>query len=214
VRVVVTGAGGQTGRLVVQLLVEQGHDVVGLVRRREQAAGLVHLGASALEADLTQLAPSELEPVLASSDAVVWAAGAGFGGDPVAVDAEACLALQRLADEVGVARWLQVSSMFADRPEHGPPFLQQVLAAKQRSDRALAGSGLGWTIVRPGGLSDGPGTGHVALGTGLPGGMVPRADVAAVVVACLDAPATARRSFDLVAGPDPIRAAVDSLALQ
>jgi uncharacterized protein YbjT (DUF2867 family) len=131
----------------------------------------------------------------------------------VAVDAQACIALQRLADAHGVARWVQVSSMFADRPQHGPPFLQQVLAAKQRSDEALAASGLGWTIVRPGGLSDAPGTGHVALGTGLPGGMVPRADVAAVVVTCLDSPATARRAFDLVAGPDPVRAAVDALAL-
>jgi uncharacterized protein YbjT (DUF2867 family) len=43
--------------------------------------------------------------------------------------------------------------------------------------------------------------------------MVPRADVAAVVATCLDTPATAQRAFDLVSGPDPIRAALDALAL-
>ena len=212
-RVVVTGAGGQTGRLVVQMLAEAGHDVVGVVRRPDQVPRVAALRASALLGDLTELAPVELEPVLAGADAVVWAAGAGQGGDPLAVDAEACVALQRVADTVGVARWVQVSSMFADRPDHGPPFLQQVLAAKRRSDEALRHSALGWTIVRPGGLTDRPGTGLVQLGVGLPAGMVPRADVAAVVATCLDTPATAQRAFDLVSGPDPIRAALDALAL-
>jgi len=212
VRVVVTGAGGQTGRLVVATLAESGHHVVGVVRRAEQAAQVTALRASPLVADLTELAPVELEPVLVDADAVVWAAGAGYGGDPVAVDAEACVALQRLADAAGVARWVQISSMFADRPDHGPAFLQQVLAAKRRSDEALHERGLGWTIVRPGGLTDGPATGLVQVGTGLAGGMVPRADVAAVAAACLSVPATARRAFDLVSGPDPVRAALDALA--
>ena len=208
---VVTGAAGQTGRLVVGLLVAGGHDVLGIVRRSEQVDGLTRAGAGALQADLTQVAPSELRTAFAEADAVVWAAGAGYGGDPALVDGEACIHAQQAADEAGVARWVQVSSMYADRPEHGPPFLQPVLAAKHRSDAAVAGSGLGWTVVRPGGLTDDRPTGRVTVGTGLAGGLVPRGDVAAVVVACLDDPGTARQAFDLVSGEVPVREALSAL---
>lgn len=207
----VTGAAGQTGRLVVGLLVAAGHDVLGVVRRAEQVEALTRAGARALHADLTQVAPSELRAAFAEADAVVWAAGAGYGGDPALVDGEACIHAQQAADEAGVGRWVQVSSMYADRPEHGPPFLQPVLAAKHRSDSAVQGSALGWTVVRPGGLTDDRPTGRVAVGTGLTGGLVPRGDVAAVVVACLDVPATSRRAFDLVAGEVPVREALATL---
>ncbi len=211
-RVVVTGAAGQTGRLVVHHLVQAGHDVAGVVRRPDQAEALGHAGASARLADLTELAPTELVELMRDVDAVVWAAGSGYGADPSVLDGDACIAAQRAADEAGVARWVQVSSMFADQPDHGPTFLQAVLAAKNRSDSALQSSGLGWTIIRPGGLTDDGPTGLVEVGTGLRGGFVPRADVAEVAARCLDEPATARRAFDLVAGGSPVGAALAGLA--
>jgi uncharacterized protein YbjT (DUF2867 family) len=102
--------------------------------------------------------------------------------------------------------------MYADRPDVGPPFLQPVLHAKNRSDVALADSGLGWTIIRPGGLTNDRGTGRVDLGHNLAAGTVPRADVAAVVAACVDDPTTARRAFDLVSGDTPIGDALGALA--
>jgi uncharacterized protein YbjT (DUF2867 family) len=212
VRVVVLGAAGQTGRLVVDRLVAAGHDVLGAVRQQAQADDLHRRGASAVLTDLTQVAATEIRPVLEDADAVVWAAAAGFGNDPAAVDAEACIHVQRAADEVGVGRWVQISSMYADRPDVGPPFLQPVLHAKNRSDVALADSGLGWTIIRPGGLTNDRGTGRVDLGHNLAAGTVPRADVAAVVAACVDDPTTARRAFDLVSGDTPIGDALGALA--
>jgi uncharacterized protein YbjT (DUF2867 family) len=212
VRVVVTGAAGQTGRLVVQQLVDAGHDVAGLVRRADQAQRLEHVGASARLGDLTELAPTEMAQLLRDVDAVVWAAGSGYGSDPAHLDGDSCIAAQQAADEVGIARWVQISSMFADAPEHGPAFLQAVLAAKHRSDTAVQSSGLGWTVIRPGGLTNDSATGRVQVGTGLRGGFVPRADVAAVVVACLNQPSTARRAFDLVAGEQPVGAALAGLA--
>jgi uncharacterized protein YbjT (DUF2867 family) len=211
VRVVVTGAAGQTGRLIVDLLVAAGHDVVGVVRRPDQAEGLAHAGVAAYLADLTQVAPVELESLYTGADAGVWAAGAGYGADPDQVDGEACIHAQQVADEVGVARWVQVSSMYADRPDQGPPFLQRVLTAKNRADTALDGRALGWTVVRPGGLTDEAPTGLVELGVGLISGTLPRADLAAVVAACLDHPGTARRSFDLVAGAVPVVHALAAL---
>jgi uncharacterized protein YbjT (DUF2867 family) len=197
---------------VVQRLVLAGHDVAGLVRRADQAEALSHAGASARLGDLTQLAPTELAGLMRDVDAVVWAAGSGYGADPAVLDGDACVAAQQAADDAGVARWVQVSSMFADQPDHGPPFLQAVLAAKNRSDSAVQSSGLGWTIIRPGGLTDDAPTGLVEVGTGLRGGFVPRGDVAEVVARCLDEPVTARRAFDLVSGGSPVSAALAGLA--
>lgn len=210
-RVVVTGAAGQTGRLVVQRLVAVGHDVVGVVRRQEQAEALARAGAAAIEADLTQVGRSEMEALFTGADAAVWAAGAGYGGDPALVDGEACVHAQQAADDAGVARWVQVSSLFADRPDLGPPFLQPVLRAKNVSDRALESRALGWTVVRPGGLTDDPPTGQVAVGVGVTG-MLPRADLAAVVAACLEEAATVRRGFDVVGGPIAVADALAGLA--
>lgn len=213
-RVAVTGAAGQTGRLVVAALVAAGHDVHGVVRRPDQVQALEQNGASVELADLTELAPTEWRRLLDEADAVVWTAGAGFGGDPHAVDAEACVAAQQAADDAGVARWVQVSSMYADRPEDGPEFMRNVLDAKGTADSSLAVTALGWTVVRPGGLTNDIGTGQVYVGQRVAGGTVPREDVAAVVVACLDEQGTARIAFDLVGGRTPVTEAVASLVTE
>lgn len=213
-RVVVLGAAGQTGRLVVERLVAAGGDVLGVVRSPQQAADLHEAGASAAQADLVQVAPTELAAIFEGADAAIWAAGAGYGGDPELIDGDACIAAQQAADAAGASRWVQISSMYADRPDEGPPFMQPVLAAKNRSDTAVASTGLGWTVLRPGGLTDDVATGHVEIGTSLTSGTVPRADVAAVAAACLTSAAAACRAFDLVGGMTPIEAALAALTRQ
>lgn len=210
-RVVVLGAAGQTGRLVVDGLLAAGADVFGVVRSPPQASVLHQAGASSTVADLVQVGPSELAAMFDGADAAVWAAGAGYGGDPEQVDAAACIAAARAADDAGVARWVQISSMYADRPTEGPAFMQPVLLAKNRSDTALATTGLGWTVLRAGGMTDDVPTGQVALGTSLTSGTVPRADVAAVAVACLTSPTAACQAFDLVTGMTPIDEALAAL---
>lgn len=210
-RVVVLGAAGQTGRLVVDGLITLGHDVRAVVRRDDQAAA-VQAGAAAFVADVAQLGPSEMAGLFDGADSAVWAAGAGYGADPEVVDGDACIAAQRAADAAGVARWVQISSMYADRPEVGPPFLQPVLRAKNRSDVAVTQTGLGWTVVRAGGLTNDIGTGQVYLGSMLDSGTVPRADVAAVALACLTTPSAARSAFDLVSGMTSVDVALAALA--
>ncbi len=212
-RVVVAGAAGQTGQLVVAELVAAGHDVLGIVRRPEQVAGLEHAGASARLADLTELAPTEWRALMDGVDAVVWAAGAGFGGDPQAVDGEACIAAQQAADAEGVEQWVQISSMYADRADDGPEFLRPVLRAKGTADASLTLTAMGWTVIRPGGLTNDVATGQVYVGRGLTGGMVGRADVASVAVASLTHAAANRQAFDLVSGRTPVAVALDSLAV-
>jgi uncharacterized protein YbjT (DUF2867 family) len=83
--------------------------------------------------------------------------------------------------------------------------------AKAGADEALAASGLDHTIVRPGSLTDEPGTGRVSAAEQLDYGAIPRDDVAAVLVAVLDAPGTIGKAFDLVSGDTPIEEAVAAL---
>jgi uncharacterized protein YbjT (DUF2867 family) len=68
------------------------------------------------------------------------------------------------------------------------------------------------TIVRPGHLTDDAGTGRVAIAESTGRGAIPRADVAAVLVAVLDEPGTGGQSFDLISGETPIAEAVAALA--
>src|SRR5205823_5266104 len=79
-------------------------------------------------------------------------------------------------------------------------------------DAALAASDLEWTIVRPGPLTDAPGTGRIEAGPSLGrGGSITRDDVAAVLVGCLDEPHTVRAAFDVLQGQTPIAQALASL---
>ena len=77
--------------------------------------------------------------------------------------------------------------------------------------RALDKVGLDYTIVRPGGLTDDPGSGRVRVGTNLDYGNIPRDDVAAVLLAVLETPGTVGKTFELVAGDTPVDEAVRSL---
>ena len=146
------------------------------------------------------------------ADAVVFAAGAGPGSGDArkkTVDLGGAVKLVEAAKAEGISRYLIVSSMGADKaPEDGSEGFGAYLQAKFEADEAVRASGLDYTIVRPGGLTDDPGTGLVAVAEHLDRGQIPRADVAAVFVACLEEPATIGKSFDLISGDTPIAAAL------
>ncbi|MFB9904102.1 NAD(P)H-binding protein [Allokutzneria oryzae] len=202
--VTVLGATGRTGVLVVRLLLEQGHTVRGAVRDEEKALRLKELGADPVRVDVAT--GDGLAEAFAGADAVINAAGNAERAREV--DNAGAIAAFQMAERAGVGRYVQISSMYADRPSSGPPFLLDVLRAKQISDDALATSGMRWTVLRPGGLDDTAPAGAVTVGERLPGGVVSRADVAAVAVACLTADETECRAFDLVAGASPIQEAL------
>ncbi len=97
-------------------------------------------------------------------------------------------------------------------PEDTAPVWKAYVEAKRDADAALRASDLAWTILRPGRLTDDPGTGRVALGPDLARGAVPRADVAAVVAAVLDADTAVGAQWDLVSGETPVPEAVGQSA--
>ena len=161
--IAVTGASGRTGSHVVTGLLQAGHTVRAVVRSEEKGAPLRAQGAEVVIADLTT---DDAASWLTGADALIHAAAASDPrpGASDAVDRDATMTLVAAAEQCRVQRVVQVSSMYADRPEEGPPFLHDVLRAKAVSDAALAESGLVWTIVRPGGLVDDDPTGQVEVG--------------------------------------------------
>ena len=198
---------------LVRLLTARGHRARGLVRKPEQAESLEVVGAVPMIGDLE--AEPSLESYVKGADAVVFAAGAGPGSGPErkrTVDLGGAVKLTDAAAALGVRRYLMVSSVGADRPESAPSAMRPYLEAKAEADRYLMASGLDYTIVRPGSLTDDPGTGTVRLTTELGGhGRVPRDDVAAVLAALLEAPGTAGVVAELFTGDVPIPEAIRAM---
>jgi uncharacterized protein YbjT (DUF2867 family) len=207
---VIAGGHGKIALLSTAALGERGDTVVGIVRNPDHVDDVRAAGGDAVVLDLEEATVEEVAAVLAGADAVVFAAGAGPGSGVArkdTVDRAASVLLADAAEAAGVRRYLQVSAMGLDRaddPEMGEVFAAY-LRAKDAADRdVMARSGLDWTILRPGGLTDDPGVGRVTLGEGVGHGSVPRADVAAVLVALLDRPETAGRVLELVGGETPV----------
>jgi uncharacterized protein YbjT (DUF2867 family) len=163
-------------------------------------------------ADLEAL--DDVSSCVSGADAVVFAAGAGPGSGAErkrTVDYAAAVKLIEAAQAAGVRRYLMVSSIGADDPSAGSEQMRPYLQAKADADAALAASGLDFTIVRPGRLTNEPGTRRVAVGERLERADVTRDDVAAVLVAALDEPRTVGRTFVLVNGDLPIAQALSQL---
>ncbi len=211
--VVVLGGHGKIGRRLLALLAEGGHKARGVIRNPDHAPDLEEIGATPIVFDLET--EDGLESHLASATAVVFAAGAGPGSGPErkrTVDLGGALKLIDACRAAGVTRYLMVSSINADRPERWSEQMRPYLEAKRDADEAVIASGLKYTVVRPGVLTDDEGSGRVEVGTPLPdSGSIPRADVAAMLYALLEAPATAGLAFDLISGETPISEAIASL---
>ncbi len=212
-RVVIAGGHGQIATRLEKLLVERGDSAVGVIRAPEQAQDLRVLGANPVVCDLESAPVDEVASYLEGADAVVFAAGAGPGSGAArkeTVDRGAAVLFADAAERAGVRRYLMISAMGADREP--PPGTDSVFAiylrAKGAADADLSSrAGLDWTILRPGRLTNEPGTGVVRLAGRTGRGVVPRDDVAAVLLALLDTPASGM-TLELVAGDTPVDEAV------
>jgi uncharacterized protein YbjT (DUF2867 family) len=217
-RIVIAGGHGKIALRLERLLSERGDAVAGIIRNPDQAGDLVAAGAEPLVQDLEKSSAAEVATLLDGADAVVFAAGAGPGSGAArkeTVDRDAAVLLADAAEQAGVRRYLMVSSMGADAraADGADPVFGAYLRAKGAADDALrARPNPEWTVLRPGRLTDGPGTGRVRLAAATGRGEVPRQDVAAVLVALLDAPDTAGLTLELVGGETPVQEAVAEAA--
>jgi uncharacterized protein YbjT (DUF2867 family) len=211
--VLVAGGHGKVALRLLRLLAAKGHRARGLIRTSGQAADLEAVGAVAVLGDLE--ADASLATYVEGADVVVFAAGAGPGSGPErkrTVDLGGAVKLVDAALAVGVRRYVMISSIGADRPQAASGGMRPYLEAKAEADDRLMASGLEYTIVRPGSLTDDPGTGRVRVSTELGGrGQIPRDDVAAVIAEVLDAPNTIGVTFELFSGDLLVTEAVRSL---
>ncbi len=215
-RVVIAGGHGQIALRLTRLLAGDGHDAVGLVRNPDHVADIEAAGGRGIVLDLEHADVPAVAAELAGVDAAVFAAGAGPGSGAArkdTVDRAAAELFAKAAEDSGVRRHLQVGAMGVDRADD--PGMEPVFAAYLRAKRAgeddLRGRDLDWTIVRPGRLTNEPGTGRVRLADSVPAGSVSRDDVAAVLAGLLTAPASVGRTLELVGGDTPIADAITSL---
>ena len=205
--VVIAGGHGQVALRLTRLLTARGERVRSLIRNPEHTADVEAAGGLPVLFDLEELGADALARALEGADAVVFAAGAGPGSGPErkrTVDLGAALKLIDAAGAAQVRRYVMVSSIGADDPGAGPEAMRPYLEAKAEADAALQASGLDFTIVRPGGLTDEPGTAKVTAGEDVGRRDIPRDDVAAVLAGVLDEPRTVGKAFVVVQGDTPI----------
>jgi uncharacterized protein YbjT (DUF2867 family) len=212
--VVIAGGHGKIALRLGRLLSTRGERVRSLIRNPDHSADVESVGAEPVVFDLEQRSADDLADVVRGADAVVFAAGAGPGSGPErkrTVDFGGAVKLIDAARSAGVRRYAIVSSIGADDPSAGPEEMRPYLEAKHDADEALVASGLDYTIVRPGILTDEQGTGKVTAGEDVARAEIPRDDVAAVLVGVLDEPRTVGKTFVVVSGDTPIPDALKQL---
>jgi nucleoside-diphosphate-sugar epimerase len=212
--VAVAGGHGQIARHLARMLVARGDSVRGLVRNPDHAADLREDGSEPVVCDLEAASPEEVAEAIAGADAVVFAAGAGPGSGAerkLTMDRDGAVKLLDAARAAGVERYVIVSSIGAESPPSGDDVFSVYVRAKAEADAAVTASDRAWTVVRPGRLTDEPGTGRALITIEPNRGYVSREDVAAVLAAVLARPASAGKILYVNGGEDPVEAALDEL---
>ena len=203
--VLIAGANGHTGRLLVEYLAKNtSHDPYAMVRDENQAGEMIELGAADVRvADLE----GEICSVMEGMGAVIFAAGSGSSTGPdktISVDQEGAKKLVDAAKSSSISHFIMLSSIGADDPQ-GP--LEHYLSAKKEADDYLKNSGLTYTIVRPGKLTFDEPTGKIDAAEQieiLEDSSIPRADVAHVLAVSLDFDNVKNRVFDILSGDKDI----------
>jgi uncharacterized protein YbjT (DUF2867 family) len=212
-RVTVIGGAGRTGKLVVEKLLANKHAVVATIRNPRHMAEMVKLGAETVVIDLDKSPFDDIAEAMKSSDAVVFAAGSA-AGEASSLDRTGTLRTVRAAEKAGVKRYLSISAIGASTglsTRSMDAEMKDYYKQKRAAGKHITGSSLSWTILEPGELTAGDGTGKVLLSQeAIDAESVPREDVAAVTVALLEEPKSVGKVFQLTRGKNTIAAALKS----
>lgn len=218
-KLTIFAATGGIGRHLLDQALAAGHDVTVVVRNPRALPAEVRVAT----ADLAAAGPADLEPAVAGADAVLSGLGPRSRAD-AGVASRGTLAIVQAMQATGVRRVVAVSAAPVatvaspgrpDPPRHDPgdglvtrhlmmpllrSALREVYADLALMEDALRDSGLDWTVVRPPRLTDRPPTGayRTAIGRNLRRGfLVPRADVAHLMLAVLDQPGTVGQAIGI-----------------
>jgi nucleoside-diphosphate-sugar epimerase len=212
-RVAIAGGHGKIGMRPTGRLAARGEAVVGLIRNPDHADDVRGQGGEPVVCDLERASVEEIAAAITGSDAVVFAAGAGPGSGAqrkLTMDRDGAIKLLQAAASAGVRRYLIISSVGAEDPPAGDEVFAVYLRAKAEADAAVQASDRGWTIVRPGRLTDDPGRSRVRIDTDSFRGEIARDDVAAVLDARLEEPRSVKRILYVNGGEEAIEQALDA----
>ncbi len=213
-RALIAGAHGKIGLRLVRLLAARGDEVLGLIRNPDHADDVSTAGGTPVVCDLERASADEIAQAVGPVDVAVFAAGAGPGSGAerkLTMDRDGAIKLLE-ATATPAARYFVLSSVGAESPPSGDGVFEVYLRAKAEADAAVTASDRAWVIVRPGPLTDDPGTGRVRLEAEPFREAVSRDDVAAVLAALIADPRLNRTVLYLGAGDVPIEQALSAVA--
>jgi uncharacterized protein YbjT (DUF2867 family) len=203
----IIGANGKIGKIICEKSKEKNIPIKAMIRKSEQKSYFDNLGIETVIGDLED----EFAMAYQDVDSVVFTAGSGAhtGGDKtILVDLYGAMRSIDLAVEKGIKHFIMISAFRAKNPLQGPEKIRHYLVAKKLADDYLKNSSLTYTILRPGRLSNDPGTGTIT--TDIQSSQVSsvsRENVADCVLACFDNPAIHNKVIDLLDGDTPIEQA-------
>lgn len=205
-KTLVIGANGQIGRQLIGMMALASMPVKAIIRNSEHAQKLEQLGAEIILADLEQPLPDE---AFADCDKVVFSAGSGgkTGADKtILIDLWGAVKAIDMAKKHKIKQFVMVSSRDAGDPENGTPAIKHYNICKHFADKHLLESGVPYTILRPGRLTDEAATGLIT--TQRPDDKekqsITRSDVAACIVQCLDHSEAVNQVDEIYNGDTPI----------
>ena len=200
-KTLVIGASGQIGQLITKTLVETEEDARALVRDKSKLDHLEGSDLEIVEADLE----SDFSQAFDGIDNVIFVAGSGgsTGADKtLLIDLWAAKKAVDYAKAANVKQFIMVSSIGADDPEAIESDIKPYLVAKHMADQYLMASGVPFTIVRPGPLTNEKGQGKITIKR--PNSReemaIPRADVAKSVLFILSKDDLNGKIFELFGG--------------
>ena len=201
----VAGAAGQTGRRIVQTLVDRQILVRAMVRDLEKARQILPSQVELISGDV--LKPSGLAEAIGDSTVILSATGAAPSFDPTGpykVDFEGTKNLVDAAKAKNIQQFVMVSSLCTSQLFHPLNLFWLILVWKKQAEDYLRQSGLTYTIVRPGGLKNEDNSDAiVASGADtLTEGSIPRTKVAQVCVEALLQPEAKNKIIEIIAKPD------------
>ncbi|OAB78847.1 SDR family oxidoreductase [Cochleicola gelatinilyticus] len=207
-KILVAGATGTTGRKIITLLKNSSNYApVAMIRKDSQKKDFEQQGIETVMGNLTE----DISHTTKGIDKVIFAAGSG-GSDVVNVDQEGAKKLIDASKKERISKFVMLSSMGADQPQGE---LKEYLQAKQNADQYLDISGLTFSIVRPGSLTNEEGTGKIQLEQKLnQQGSIPRQDVARTLVKSLDMNVAKNQAFEILSGENKIENAVEEFQVR
>lgn len=212
-RVLIVGANGQVGRLLVTQLLAKGDEPIAGLRPDEDGEDWEDLGVTVRRLDLLTK-PEQIASALMGVDAVVFAAGSGGRTKDdmtLLIDLDGAVKTMQAAEIAGVHRFVMISMLFAEDRNRWADPLKSLYVAKFYADNWLVHqTNLAYTIVQPGALSFHPATGKIQSDP-LAVGSIPRADLAAFMVAALHAPQTIGKTIPLLSGTQSINQIINQL---